>query len=47
LEAGRICAYIRQVSCRLDVLPGAEVLAGQITWPQIDGKAREAQPIGG
>jgi cytochrome b pre-mRNA-processing protein 3 len=47
LEAGRICAYIRQVSRRLDLLPGAEVLAGRIAWPQIDGVARDAQPIGG
>ena len=52
LEAGRICAYIRQVSHRLDLLPGAEVLAGRIAWPQIDGPqidgaAHEAQPIGG
>jgi cytochrome b pre-mRNA-processing protein 3 len=47
LEAGRICAYIRQVSHRLDLLPGAEVLAGRIAWPQIDGAAHEAQPIGG
>jgi len=52
LEAGRICTYIRQVSHRLDLLPGAEVLAGRIAWPQIDGPqidgaAHEAQPIGG
>jgi cytochrome b pre-mRNA-processing protein 3 len=51
LEAGRICAYIRQVSHRLDLLPGAEVLAGRMAWtqigPQIDGLARDAQPIGG
>jgi cytochrome b pre-mRNA-processing protein 3 len=52
LEAGRICAYIRQVSRRLDLLAGAEVLAGRIAWPQIDGPqidgaAHEAQPIGG
>lgn len=47
LEAGRICAYIRQVSHRLDLLPRAEVLAGRIAWPQIDGVAHAAQPIGG
>lgn len=52
LEAGRFCTYIRQVSHRLDLLPGAEVLAGRIAWPQIDGPqidgaAHEAQPIGG
>jgi cytochrome b pre-mRNA-processing protein 3 len=51
LEAGRICAYIRQVSHRLDLLPGPEVLAGRIAWPQIgpqiDGMARDTQPIGG
>ena len=47
LEAGRICTYIRQVSHRLDLLPGAEVLAGRIAWPQIDGAAHEAQPTGG
>jgi cytochrome b pre-mRNA-processing protein 3 len=51
LEAGRICAYIRRVSHRLDLLTGAEVLAGCIAWPQIgpqvDGAARDAQPIGG
>jgi len=52
LEAGRFCTYIRQVSHRLDLLPGAEVLAGRIAWPridgpQIDGAAHEAQPIGG
>lgn len=47
LEAGRICAYIRQVSHRLDLLAGAEVLAGRIAWPQINGAAHEAQPIGG
>jgi cytochrome b pre-mRNA-processing protein 3 len=47
LEAGRICAYIRQVCRRLDLLPGAEVLAGRIGWPHIDGAAHEAQPIGG
>jgi cytochrome b pre-mRNA-processing protein 3 len=47
LEAGRICAYIRQVNHRLDLLPGAEVLAGRIAWPQIDGMAGDAQPIGG
>jgi cytochrome b pre-mRNA-processing protein 3 len=44
LDAGRICAYMRQVSQRLDLLPGAEVLAGRVAWPQIDGVA---QPIGG
>lgn len=52
LEAGRFCTYIRQVSHRLDLLPGAEVLAGRIAWPQIDGPqidgaAHEAQPTGG
>jgi cytochrome b pre-mRNA-processing protein 3 len=47
LDAGRICAYIRQVSHRLDLLPGAEVLAGRIAWPQIDGVAHVAHPVGG
>jgi cytochrome b pre-mRNA-processing protein 3 len=47
LEARRICAYIRQAGRRLDLLPGAEVLAGRIAWPQIDGVAHDAQPIRG
>ncbi len=47
LDAGRICAYIRQVGRRLDPLPGAEVLAGRVAWPQIDSLAHDAQPIGG
>jgi len=46
LEAGRLCAYIRQVSHRLDLLPSAEVLAGRIAWPQIDGVAHDAPPAG-
>jgi len=36
LDVSRICAYIRLVSQRLDLLPSAEVLAGRIAWPQID-----------
>jgi cytochrome b pre-mRNA-processing protein 3 len=47
LDAGRICAYIRQVSHRLGLLPGAEALAGRVAWPQIDGAAHDAQPVGG
>jgi len=47
LEARRICAYIRQASHRLDLLAGAEVLAGRLAWPQIDGAAHDAQPIRG
>ncbi len=47
LDAGRICAYIRQVSHRLDLLPDADVLAGRVAWPQIDGAAHGAQPVGG
>jgi cytochrome b pre-mRNA-processing protein 3 len=47
LEAARMCAYMRQISHRLDLLPGAEMLAGRLAWPQIDGVARDPQPIRG
>jgi cytochrome b pre-mRNA-processing protein 3 len=46
-EAGRICAYMRQVSRQLDLLPGAEMLAGRVAWPQIDDVARDPQSIRG
>jgi cytochrome b pre-mRNA-processing protein 3 len=47
LDAGRICAYMRLVRHRLDLLPGAEMLAGRVAWPQIDGAAHDAQLVGG
>jgi cytochrome b pre-mRNA-processing protein 3 len=47
LAAGRICAYLRHVSHRLELLPGVEVLAGRVAWPQIDEAAHDARPAGG
>ena len=36
LDTGQICGYIRHAKRRLDLLPGIEVLAGHVAWPQID-----------
>jgi cytochrome b pre-mRNA-processing protein 3 len=37
LDAARLCGYIREAKHRLDLLPGIEVLAGRVAWPQIEG----------
>jgi cytochrome b pre-mRNA-processing protein 3 len=37
LDAGRICAYIRQGKHRLDQQSTVAVLAGRVDWPPIDG----------
>jgi cytochrome b pre-mRNA-processing protein 3 len=37
LDAGRLCGYMREAKHRLDLLPGIEVLAGRVAWPQIEG----------
>ena len=34
LDASAICAYIREVAQALEHQPGAQILAGEITWPQ-------------
>jgi cytochrome b pre-mRNA-processing protein 3 len=47
LDVPPICAYIRQVSDGLGRLPGAEVLAGRVAWPQIDAVARATGAPGG
>lgn len=36
LDSRGLCGYIRQAKDRLDLLPGIEVLAGRVAWPQID-----------
>jgi cytochrome b pre-mRNA-processing protein 3 len=36
LDEGRLCRYIREAKHRLDLLPGIEVLAGRVAWPQIE-----------
>jgi cytochrome b pre-mRNA-processing protein 3 len=41
LDVRSICAYIRQASRCLDEMPGAEVLAGHLTWPQTDAVDRD------
>lgn len=35
LDAPKICAYIREVAQVLELQPGAQVLAGDLTWPQV------------
>jgi cytochrome b pre-mRNA-processing protein 3 len=35
LDAPEICAYIREAAQALDLQPGAQVLAGDLTWPQV------------
>lgn len=47
LDARQICAYIRRARHRLDLLPGDEVVAGRIAWPQIDAVGQDAQSVGG
>lgn len=37
LDAAQLCGYIREAKHRLDLLPGIEVLAGRVAWPQIEG----------
>jgi cytochrome b pre-mRNA-processing protein 3 len=37
LDAVRLCGYMRRAKRGLDLLPGIEVLAGRVAWPQIDG----------
>jgi cytochrome b pre-mRNA-processing protein 3 len=46
LDAPRICAYIRRAKHRLDLESAAEVLAGRIAWPQIDGSHGAAERDG-
>ena len=36
LDVRQICGYIRQAKRHLDLVPGIEVLAGRVAWPQID-----------
>jgi cytochrome b pre-mRNA-processing protein 3 len=38
LDALRICAYIRRAEHRLGQEPTAEMLAGRIAWPPVDGQ---------
>jgi cytochrome b pre-mRNA-processing protein 3 len=35
LDAPAICAYIREVAQALEHQPGAQILAGDLTWPQV------------
>ena len=35
LDALKICAYIREVAQALELEPGAQILAGDLTWPQV------------
>ena len=35
LDAPRICAYIREVAQALELQPGAQILAGDLTWLQV------------
>lgn len=35
LDAPRICAYIRKVAKALEHQPSAQILAGDLTWPQV------------
>ena len=35
LDAPEICAYIREVAQALELQPGAQILAGDLTWPEV------------
>ena len=47
LDAAQICAYIREAARALDLLSGAELLAGRLAWPQAHMRKQGAPTAAG